>query len=63
MGDDEDDVVVLKRQEQKQKEEDDEFEKEFSRMISDSIESRKYEKKSTVLDVPIPMNLRGSQGK
>ncbi|CAO3628795.1 unnamed protein product [Cunninghamella echinulata] len=61
VGNDEDDVVVLKRQEQKQKEEDDEFEKEFSRMISDSIESRKYEKKSTVLDVPIPMNLRGSQ--
>ncbi|CAO3598476.1 unnamed protein product [Absidia cylindrospora] len=58
--DDEDDVVVLKRQEQ-QKEDDDEFEKEFSRMISDSIESRKFEKKMNMLDVPIPMNLRGAQ--
>ncbi|CAO3634305.1 unnamed protein product [Cunninghamella blakesleeana] len=61
VGNDEDDVVVLKRQEQKRKEEDEEFEKEFSKMISESIESRKYEKKSTMLDVPIPMNLRGTQ--
>lgn len=53
----------MKRQEQQRKEEDEEFEKEFSKMISESIESRKYEKKSTMLDVPIPMNLRGSQGK
>ncbi|KAI8096391.1 armadillo-type protein [Halteromyces radiatus] len=59
--DEEDEVVVLKRQEQQQKEEDDEFEKEFSKMVSDSIESRKFEKKATMLDVPIPMNLRGTQ--
>ncbi|KAI8063219.1 armadillo-type protein [Gongronella butleri] len=57
----EDEVVVLKRQEQQRKEEDDEFEKEFSKMISDSIDSRKHEKKTTMLDVPIPMNLRGAQ--
>jgi regulator of nonsense transcripts 2 len=61
--DEEDDVVVLKRQEQQRREQDDDFEKEFSKMISDSIESRKFEKKMNMLDVPIPMNLRGAQGK
>ncbi|ORX47013.1 ARM repeat-containing protein [Hesseltinella vesiculosa] len=59
--DEEDEVVVLKSQEQRRKEEDDEFEKEFSKMISDSIDSRKHEKKAAMLDVPIPMNLRGAQ--
>jgi hypothetical protein len=32
-------------------------------MMSDSADARKFEKKTTVLDVPIPMNLRGAQGK
>ncbi|KAG0174672.1 hypothetical protein DFQ30_003435 [Apophysomyces sp. BC1015] len=61
-NDAEEDVVVLKnREEQVSREEEDEFEREFSKMMSESIESRKYEKKSAVLDVPIPMNLRGAQ--
>ncbi|KAI8142032.1 armadillo-type protein [Fennellomyces sp. T-0311] len=61
-NDEEEDVVVLKnKQEQISKEEDDEFEREFSRMMSESMESRKFEKKAAVLDVPIPMNLRGTQ--
>ncbi|KAI7854822.1 armadillo-type protein [Circinella umbellata] len=60
--DEEEDVVVLKtKQDQVSKEEDDEFEREFSRMMNESMESRKFEKKSAVLDVPIPMNLRGAQ--
>ncbi|KAG2224950.1 hypothetical protein INT45_000071 [Circinella minor] len=61
-GEEEEDVVVLKtKQDQVSKEEDDEFEREFSRMMNESMESRKFEKKSAVLDVPIPMNLRGAQ--
>ncbi|KAF7727252.1 hypothetical protein EC973_007865 [Apophysomyces ossiformis] len=61
-NDAEEDVVVLKkREEQVSREEEDEFEREFSKMMSESIESRKYEKKAAVLDVPIPMNLRGTQ--
>lgn len=57
------DVVVLKnKKEQLSREEEEEFEREFSKMMSDSIDSRKFEKKAAMLDVPIPMNLRGSQG-
>ncbi|OAD02083.1 hypothetical protein MUCCIDRAFT_74058 [Mucor lusitanicus CBS 277.49] len=56
------DVVVLKnKKEQLSREEEEEFEREFSKMMSDSIDSRKFEKKAAMLDVPIPMNLRGSQ--
>lgn len=59
---DEDVVVLKKRQEEISKEEEEEFEREFSRMMNESMESRKFEKKTAVLDVPIPMNLRGAQG-
>ena len=55
--------MLKTKQEQVSKEEEDEFEREFSRMMNESMESRKFEKKSAVLDVPIPMNLRGAQGK
>ncbi|KAG1175001.1 hypothetical protein G6F70_000728 [Rhizopus microsporus] len=58
---DEDDVVVLKKkQEQISREDEEDFEREFNKMMTDSIESRKFEKKTAMLDVPIPMNLRGS---
>jgi regulator of nonsense transcripts 2 len=60
--DEDEDVVMLKKREE-QVEEDEEFEKEFSKMMSESVESRKFEKKSAMLDVPIPMHLRGGQGK
>ncbi|CAO3671679.1 unnamed protein product [Umbelopsis ramanniana] len=60
--DEDEDVVMLKKREE-QVEEDEEFEKEFSRMMSESVESRKFEKKTAMLDVPIPMHLRGGQGK
>lgn len=60
---DEDDVVVLKnKKDELSREDEEDFEREFSKMMSDSIESRKFEKKAAMLDVPIPMNLRGSQG-
>ncbi|KAH8549365.1 armadillo-type protein [Umbelopsis sp. PMI_123] len=58
--DEDEDVVMLKKREE-QVEEDEEFEKEFSKMMSESVESRKFEKKSAMLDVPIPMHLRGGQ--
>jgi len=58
---DEDEDVVMLRKREEQLEEDEEFEKEFSRMMSESVESRKFEKKSAMLDVPIPMHLRGGQ--
>jgi regulator of nonsense transcripts 2 len=63
-NEEEDDVVVLKkkRDEQQSREDEEDFEREFSKMMSESIESRKFEKKAAMLDVPIPMNLRGSQG-
>lgn len=60
----EDDVVVLNNKKEELSREDEEaFEREFSKMMSESIESRKFEKKAAMLDVPIPMNLRGAQGK
>lgn len=61
--DDEEDVVILNnKKEALSREEEEDFEREFSKMMSDSIESRKFEKKAAMLDVPIPMNLRGAQG-
>ncbi|KAI9361822.1 armadillo-type protein, partial [Pilaira anomala] len=58
----EDDVVVLNNKKEELSREDEEaFEREFSKMMSESIESRKFEKKAAMLDVPIPMNLRGAQ--
>ncbi|KAG2228461.1 hypothetical protein INT48_003160, partial [Thamnidium elegans] len=60
--DDEEDVVVLNnKKEELSREEEEDFEREFSKMMSDSIDSRKFEKKAAMLDVPIPMNLRGAQ--
>ncbi|KAI8373653.1 armadillo-type protein [Choanephora cucurbitarum] len=61
MEEEEDEVVVLKNKQQLSREEEEDFEREFSKMMSDSIDSRKFEKKTAMLDVPIPMNLRGSQ--
>lgn len=61
--DEEEDVVVLTNKEERVPDEDDEeFEKEFSKMITESIEARKFERKAATLDVPIPMHLLGGQG-
>ncbi|KAI8992403.1 armadillo-type protein [Pilobolus umbonatus] len=54
------DVVVVKKKEELSREDAEEFDREFSKMMSESIESRKFEKKAAMLDVPIPMNLKGS---
>ncbi|KAG2202111.1 hypothetical protein INT47_008083 [Mucor saturninus] len=61
-NDEDEDVVVLKnKKDELSREDEEDFEREFSKMMSDSIESRKFEKKAAMLDVPIPMNLRGAQ--
>ncbi|CAB4424993.1 unnamed protein product [Rhizophagus irregularis] len=53
-------IVHTNRQEKVPTEEDEEFEREFSRMMTESMESRKYERKPAMLDVAIPMYLKGS---
>ncbi|CAG8467472.1 12964_t:CDS:10 [Funneliformis caledonium] len=52
-------VVHTNRQEKISTEDDEEFEREFSKMMTESMESRKYERKPAMLDVAIPMNLKG----
>ncbi|KAI8967877.1 armadillo-type protein [Mycotypha africana] len=61
-ADDDENVIVLKtkREQQLSKEEEEEFDREFNKLMNESIESRKFDKKQASLDVPIPMNLRGS---
>ncbi|CAG8831399.1 23766_t:CDS:2, partial [Racocetra persica] len=49
-------VVHTNRQDKISLEEDEEFEREFSRMMTESMESRKYERKPAMLDVAIPMH-------
>ncbi|CAG8606881.1 31439_t:CDS:10, partial [Gigaspora margarita] len=49
-------VVHTNRQDKVSLEEDEEFEREFSRMMTESMESRKYERKPAMLDVAIPMH-------
>jgi hypothetical protein len=56
---DEDNVVVLGRKEENKKIIDEEFEKEFNMMMIEGLESRKFERKTGILDVAIPMHLRG----
>ncbi|KAI9597993.1 armadillo-type protein [Syncephalis fuscata] len=56
--DDDNVVVVLGRKDETSI--DEEFEKEFSLMMAESLESRKFERKAGTLDVAIPMHLRGS---
>ncbi|CAG8692468.1 8116_t:CDS:2, partial [Scutellospora calospora] len=52
-------VVHTNRQDKVSLEEDEEFEREFSRMMTESMESRKYERKPAMLDVAIPMHPKG----
>ncbi|GBC04197.1 hypothetical protein RclHR1_05560017 [Rhizophagus clarus] len=53
-------IVHTNRQEKVPTEDDEEFEREFSKMMTESMESRKYERKPAMLDVAIPMYLKGS---
>ena len=50
----EEDIVVTRQQEQVDPEEAAEFEREFSRMMAESLESRKFERKPQ-FDVPVPV--------
>ncbi|CAG8474585.1 970_t:CDS:10 [Diversispora eburnea] len=59
-GDEDDELIVhTNRQDKITLKEDEEFEREFSKMMSESMESRKYERKPAILDVAIPMHLKG----
>lgn len=50
----EEDIVVTRQQEQVDPEEAADFEREFSRMMAESLESRKFERKPQ-FDVPVPV--------
>ncbi|KAJ3180123.1 hypothetical protein HDU85_004126 [Gaertneriomyces sp. JEL0708] len=52
----EDDAVVVRMQEIIDEEADDDFEREFSRMMQESLESRRSDRKST-FDAPVPVKL------
>ncbi|CAG8551824.1 10052_t:CDS:10, partial [Dentiscutata erythropus] len=56
VDDDNELVVHTNRPDKISIEEDEEFEREFSRMMTESMESRKYERKPAMLDVAIPMH-------
>ncbi|CAG8543409.1 15191_t:CDS:10, partial [Acaulospora morrowiae] len=59
-GNEEDEIVVhTNRPDKVNSVDDDEFEREFSKMMTESMESRKYERKPAMLDVAIPMHLKG----
>lgn len=50
----EEDIVVTRQQEQVDPEEAADFEREFSRVMAESLESRKFERKPQ-FDVPVPV--------
>lgn len=55
LSDDDDGEIYVKRQdEEPDPQEEAEFDKEFEKMISESLDSRKFERK-TIFDVPLPM--------
>ncbi|KAL1915546.1 uncharacterized protein VTP21DRAFT_6670 [Calcarisporiella thermophila] len=56
--DQDEDVVVLKNQEERIQEVDAQFDLEFSKLMAESLESRRHERKMATLDVPIPMRLQ-----
>ncbi|CAG8586523.1 8837_t:CDS:10 [Ambispora gerdemannii] len=54
-------IVHTNRQDKVSTSEDEDFEREFSKMMTESLESRKYERKPAMLDVAIPMHLKGTE--
>ncbi|RKO91807.1 armadillo-type protein [Blyttiomyces helicus] len=56
-----DDAVVVHMDESYDAEADEDFEREFARTMAESLESRKFERKPAVFDVPIP-SLKGVKG-
>jgi regulator of nonsense transcripts 2 len=53
-SDEDEQIIVMREEEQLDPEAEAEFDKEFERMMSESLDSRKFEKK-THFDVPLPM--------
>ena len=50
---DDDQIFVARQERERDPEEEAEFDREFERMMAESLESRKFERK-TVFDVPLP---------
>ena len=50
----EDEAIVVTRQEEVDPEDEAEFEREYAKMMAESLESRKFERKAT-FDVPLPL--------
>jgi regulator of nonsense transcripts 2 len=53
-SDEEEHIVVTRREEQRDPEADADFDRELAKMMADSVESRKFERKP-MFDVPLPM--------
>ncbi|CAG8561233.1 3829_t:CDS:10, partial [Paraglomus brasilianum] len=62
-GEEEEEVVVHTNRPNQSVSDEEEFEREFSKMMTESIESRKYERKPAMLDVAIPMHLKRGNDK
>jgi regulator of nonsense transcripts 2 len=68
--DEEEDVVIIHHKETEAEAErnpddleaEDIFDREFQKLMTESLESRKFERKTGLLDVPIPMHLLSSGG-
>ncbi|KAL1305320.1 hypothetical protein AAFC00_002222 [Neodothiora populina] len=54
MSDEEEQIVVTRAEDQRDPEADAEFDRELARMMADSVESRKFDRKP-IFDVPLPM--------
>ena len=50
----EEEIVVTRQEEEYDPEDEAEFEREYAKMMAESLDSRKHERKST-FDVPLPM--------
>jgi len=59
LSDEEEQIVVTRPEDQRDPEADADFDREFAKMMADSVESRKFERKP-IFDVPLPMR-RGKE--
>jgi regulator of nonsense transcripts 2 len=57
---DEEDIVVTRKEEERDPEADAEFDRELAKMMADSLDSRKFERKP-LFDVPLPMKRNVAQ--
>ncbi|KAG4303994.1 hypothetical protein PORY_002647 [Pneumocystis oryctolagi] len=56
----EDDEILVFRREQRNKKEEEEFDLEFSKIVSESLETRKFDRKG-IFDLPLPIKRQGAQ--